>query len=221
MFMSADAQTSAPTAPSQIGRVLSSVRKLIDYGRQLAATVQQFAATPGFRVFAKPFGTADVAAILARITAGLRRAAALEALLCRRAERGEDLAPALFGAHALGAPRAPRQVGPPRTPPQPSPAEDPRLARLPTVQEIAAEVRRRPVGAVIVDICRDLGITPGRLDRAFWDELGRMIILHGGNFVRFLKDLDRWLFPPPSSVHASRAVPASSEAFPALATGPP
>jgi hypothetical protein len=49
-------------------------------------------------------------------------------------------------------------------------------ARLPTEEEIAAEVRRRPVGAVIADICRDLGIAPGRLDPAFWRELSHAVI---------------------------------------------
>src|SRR5277367_21943 len=29
-----------------------------------------------------------------------------------------------------------------------------------------AEVRRRPIGAVLVDICLDLGIVPGQMDRA-------------------------------------------------------
>ena len=67
--------------PAALGRVVSLVRKLIDYGRQLAGTVQQRAAAPGFSLFAKPFGTTDLAVILARITNGLRRAAALEVTL--------------------------------------------------------------------------------------------------------------------------------------------
>jgi hypothetical protein len=46
------------TTPSRLGRVLSLVRKLIDYGRQLAGTVQLRAAAPGFVLFARPFGTA-------------------------------------------------------------------------------------------------------------------------------------------------------------------
>jgi hypothetical protein len=54
--------------------------------------------------------------------------------------------------------------------------EDPRLARLPTEEEIAAQMRRRPIGAVIVDICCDLGIAPGHLDRAFWDEISHAVI---------------------------------------------
>jgi hypothetical protein len=97
--MSAAAQPPTPTTnpdplrgntamPAALGRVLLLVRKLIDYGTQLAGAIQQRAAAPGFALFASPFGTADLAVILARITNGLRRAAALEARLCRRAARG-------------------------------------------------------------------------------------------------------------------------------------
>jgi hypothetical protein len=182
--MSAAAQTPAPTTepdtvrasapmPAALGRVLSVVRKLIDYGRQLARTVQSRAATPGFALFAIPFGTADLAVILARITNGLRRATALEAALCRRAERGRDLKPSPFrlpAAHGSDA------ASPSAEPLPADPAQDPRLALLPTEAEIAAEVRHRPVGAVIVDICRDLGITPDQFDRASWDALSLVIM---------------------------------------------
>ena len=156
-FMSADAQLRAPTSPdapraspdtpSRIGRVLTLVRKLIDLGRQLAATVQQRAATPDFARLALPFATADIATILARIINGLRRAAALEAALSQRAARGQDLTPSPFRAPAVRGSRPPRQATPPDAQPEPQPAnhtEDPRLARLPTEAEIAAEVRRRP-----------------------------------------------------------------------------
>ena len=183
--------------PSRIGRVLNLVRRLIDYGRQLAATVHQRAAGPDFAHFARPFGTADLAVILARITDGLRRAAALEATLCRRAARGQDLTPSPIRVPAAHGPRPARQVAPPGAQPGSQPAENaehPRLARLPTDQEIAAEVRRRPVGAVIADICRDLGIAPGQLDRAFWDELSHAIISYGGSLAGFLGNLSRRLF---------------------------
>src|SRR5712664_2944500 len=83
-----DPTRATPAMPAAIGRVLSVVRKLIDYGKQLASTVQQRATAPGFARFAARFGTADIAAILAGITNGLLRAAALEVRLCRRAERG-------------------------------------------------------------------------------------------------------------------------------------
>jgi hypothetical protein len=216
-----DPPRAGASIPDALGRVLSLVRKLIDYGKQLAGTVQLRAAAPGFTLFARPFGTADLAAILARITSGLRRAAALEATLCRRAARGHDLTPA-----SIRMPGA-RQSAPPDTQPEPQPAnhpEDPRLARLPTEAESAAEVRRRPVGAVIADICRDLGITPGQLDRAFWDELSRAIITYGGNLAGFLGNLNRRLFAFGSGDHSDRADPgwpAAPPRLPALATGPP
>jgi hypothetical protein len=240
--MSAAVRTSAPTAapdrasadmPSRIGRVLCLVRKLIDYGKNLANTVQQRAATPGFALFARPFGTADLAAILARITNGLRRAAALEAALCRRAARGRDLTPTPIRLPAARGPRSAPQVTPSDAQPEPQPAdhaqaprraEDPRLARLPTEEEIAAEVRHRPAGAVIADICGDLGIAPGHLDRAFWDELSHAIMMYGGSVVSFLGKLDRRLSAVGSGDHSDRADPGWPTAppqSPAPSTGPP
>jgi hypothetical protein len=210
-----------------IGRVLGLVRKLIDYGKELAGTVQRRAADPGFALFARPFGTADLAAILARITNGLCRAAALEARLCRRAARGHDLTPAPARPSAMPGPAHTRQVAPPNAPPEfrrPDPTEDPRLARLPTEEEIAAEVRRRPVGAVIADICRDLGIAPGQLDRAFWDELSQAIIAYGGSLAGFFGNLSRRLFACGSGDQPDRADPAWPAAPPRLtapSTGPP
>ncbi len=218
-FMSAAAQPSAPitdpdppravpTVPGRLNRVLSLVRKLIDFGKHLAGTIQQRAAAPGFPLSATPFSTADLAVILARITSGLRRAAALEAALCRRASRGQDLTPTPFRIPAARAPRPARQVAPPDTQPEPQPADhpqDPRLARLPTEQEIAAEIRRRPIGAVIVDICHDLGITPGLLDRAFWDELRHAIITYGGSLAGFIGNLNTRVFAFLSGDHTDPA----------------
>src|SRR5271166_6098806 len=231
--MSAAAPTTAPDppraatdTPSRLGRVLSLVRKLIDYGKQLVGTVHQRAAAPGFALFARPFGSADLAAILARITGGLRRAAALEARLCRRAARGQDLTPAPIRLPSPRGPRPARQVAPPDAQPEPRAdhTEDPRLTRLPSEEEIAAEVRRRPVGAVIVDICLDLGIAPGRLDRAFWDEIRHAIMVYGGSLAGFLANLHRRLFDFGSGDHSDCAGPgwpAAPPRLPALATGPP
>ncbi len=138
------------------------------------------------------------------------------------------------GPHAGAHPPARHTRATPRTavapldaPPAPQPAdpaEDPRLARLPTEEEIAAEVRRRPVGAVIVDICRDLGIAPGHLDRAFWDEINHAIIMYGGSLARFFTNLHERLFACFSGEHSGRADPgwpAAPPRLPAPATGPP
>jgi hypothetical protein len=222
-----DPHWAAATIPTAVGRVLSVVRRLIDYGRQLAGTVQTRAAAPGFALFATPFGTADLAVILARITNGLRRATALQAALCRRAARGRDLTPSPIRLPAERGPRLVPQAAPPDALPEPQradPTGDPRLARLPTEEEIAAEVRLRPVGAVIADICRDLGIMPGHLDRAFWDELRRAIIDYGGSLTCFLPNLNRRLFAPGASDHADPPGPGWPAAPPRLAapaTGPP
>ena len=126
-----DPARAAPTMPAALGRVLSLVRKLIDYGRQLAGTVQQRAAAPGFVLFARPFGTADLAVILARIADGLRRATALEARLCQRAARGRDLTPSPVREPAACGPRPARQVAPPDAQPNPSPPTTPRTRASP------------------------------------------------------------------------------------------
>ena len=77
-------------------------------------------------------------------------------------------------------------------------------------------MRRRPVGAVIVDICRDLGIMPGDLDRAFWDEISHAIIIYGGSLACFLGDLRRRLFALRSGDHSDRAEPGWPVAPPRL-----
>jgi hypothetical protein len=86
-------------------------------------------------------------------------------------------------------------------------------------------VRRRPVGAVIVDICCDLGIAPGRLDRAFWDEINHALMVYGGSSVRFFNDLEKRLWASLDSADPSdRPDPGWQAGAPrwiAPATGPP
>ena len=159
-----------------LARLLGLVRKLIDHGRQLAAAVGQRSLTDDPVLANCRFGTLDIALILSRITLALQRATALEARLLRSAAR-PDPTPQPPRVSSPRPPRAPREA----------PAEaDPRLARLPTAEQIAAEIRRRPVGAVIADICRDLGIMP---DHPLWRELRLAIMLHGGSLAGFIKDM--------------------------------
>ena len=218
-----DPPRASADTPTRLGRVLSLVRKLIDYGKKLAVTVQQRAGTPGFARFVSPFGTADLAVILARITNGLRRAAALEAKLCRRAERGQDLTVAPIRLPATRASGVARQAASQDAQPA-DPTTDPRLARLPTEEEIAEEVRRRPIGAVIADICCDLGIAPRDLEPGFWDEINLAIIMYGGSLLRFFKDRMRRSSAFLLGDHSDRTDPGSpvpSPRLPAPATGPP
>ena len=186
-----------PQTPRLSG-LLALVRQLINYGRHLATKLRN---NP------HPLGASDIAEILARITRGLLRAEALEARLIRSAAR-PDAAPA--------PPRAPshRQSPAAQAAAPPTDATNPLLACLPTPKQIAAEVRRRPIGAVIADICRDLGIMP---NHPLWRELQLVIIRHGGSLARLVKDILNNAFARPASVWP--AVPLQRPA--ASATGPP
>ncbi len=195
--------------PSRFGRLLGLVRKLIDYGKELAANLERRAATDDDAT--RPFGTRDIGLILARITRGLLRANALEARVVELAAR-PDAPPAPPRAPAQRAPRPLRRAAG-----RPTAEADPRLALLPTPEQIAAEVRRRPVGAVIADICRDLGIMPSH---PLWRDLSRVIIWHGGSLAALVRDImDRgW---PISGLGRSVAMPAALQAPATGGTGPP
>jgi hypothetical protein len=197
-----------PTQPSRSASLLGLVRKLIDYGRELATTIRQRAFTDPGSV-SRCFGTTDVALILARISRGLHRANALEARLLRSAHR-LDAAPR--GASSPGKPRAPR----PATAPA-ADETDARVIYLPTPEQIAAKVRRQPIGAVIADICRDLGILPSH---PLWRELQIAIIRECGNFAGLVKDILEQAFPIAAS--APRGSPAPLLRFLGpVRTGPP
>jgi hypothetical protein len=83
--------------PSRASGLLSLVRRLIDYGRQVAITL---------RTNPRPFGTSDIALILARITRGLLLAEALEVRIIRTAARIDaEPAPPRVASHARPRPR--------------------------------------------------------------------------------------------------------------------
>jgi hypothetical protein len=183
--MSGAAPDPAPQTARSFG-LLVLVRALIDYGRELAGTLRQHGTTAlGFSV--RHFGTDDVALILARITHGLHLAAALELRIAATAPR-LDADPKPPRASAQPTPRAPRTVVPRDN------TASPLAAAMPTPEQIAAEVRRRPIGAVIADICRDLGITPSH---KLWRTLQNAIIRYGGNYTRLITDMMDRVFPLP------------------------
>src|SRR5271165_2075809 len=84
-----DRAVAGAEAPSRAGRLLGLVRKLIDYGKELASTLRQRTSATNLAAVTRHFGTSDIALILARITQGLLRAAALETRLISRAARHE------------------------------------------------------------------------------------------------------------------------------------
>jgi hypothetical protein len=216
------ALTTPPTQDTQsrLGRLLDLVRRLIDYGKELAATLTQSSVTPDFGATARAFGTSDVRLILARITLGLLRANALEARLVQGAD--PDVMPAVRSTPARRVdPRVkpedvPRIAAAPATRRTSAPVLD--LTRLPTPEQIAAEIRRRPVGAVIADICRDLGIMG---DHPLWQKLNWAILRYGGSLVPLYKDIIR---RASQGWHAATAAVSPALVPPILApagTGPP
>jgi hypothetical protein len=212
------AQPSADdTVPhSRAGRVLDLLRKLIEYGQDLARTVQGRTAAATLLTVAVQFGTRDMALILARITRGLRLAAALEERLASRptrpdADAAHFRAPSGRATHASDD-RAKRTTlrAEKRSP----------LPDVPTAEEIAAALRHRPAAAVIADICRDLGIVPAH---PLWREVMTVLCGHGGNAAKFLTDVLKrvhgWLIAPPAADADSWLRPPQHAA--ACGTGPP
>jgi hypothetical protein len=193
------------------------VRRLIEYGANLAITLRQRAraSADDTASLTRPFGTSDIALILARITRGLLLASALQVRLISHPLRET-------------APQRPAPASPPAAPPRAArPAvrrardTDPRLTAMPTAEEIAAEIRRRPIGAVLADICRDLGVTPTHV---LWREVSAIIAAHGGTTTRLFNQFcdrlrqqvtDGIAFVPPTL--RAPAPPAVA----ACGTGPP
>ena len=209
-----DRPATGTDAPTRTARLLTLVRLLIDYGRQLAATLQQRTSATNLADVTRHFGTIDIGAILARITRGLLRAAALEARLVSRPVRE----PATLATLTAPSPRQPRAAQPEDGS---AGAAEPRIARLPTPGDIAAEIRRRPAGAVLADICRDLGIVASH---PLWRELSRAIISNGGNLATLFKDIaDRLgllLIRPPAAAQPAGSAPILPSTV-RPGTGPP
>jgi hypothetical protein len=180
-----DAPTAPALKPTRVGGLLALVRKLIDYGTFLAGTLRQRGLGNHPAVHGRPFGTINVTLILARIARGLLRAAALEARLHRSAARLDapagPRAPCARAASAASEPSAPRRRASPDCR-----DDDTLLTHMPTPEQIAAEIRRRPIGEVIADICRDLGIIPAH---PLWGELARAIMHERGRFAALVVDI--------------------------------
>jgi hypothetical protein len=210
-----DRRATGGDAPTRTGRLLGLVRTLIDYGRQLAGTLQQRTSGTNITDITRNFGTIDIGEILARIARGLLRAAALETRLSSRLARQPAASAAAPSAPSRRQPRAARPVDRSASPADTGPT------RLPTPEDITAEVRRRPVGAVIADICRDLGIVPSN---PLWRELSLAIIENGGNLATLFKDtfkrISVWLIDPPAAGHPAGPPPHLPFAV-TPGTGPP
>jgi hypothetical protein len=209
-----DRPATGADAPNRTGRLLTLVRTLIAYGRHLAAALQQRTSATDLADITRPFRIDDIGAILASITRGLLRAAALEARLVSHPIRE----PATLATLTAPSPRQPRAAQPED---ESAGAAEPRIARLLTPGDIAAEIRGRRVGTVLADICRDLGIVASH---PLWRELSRAIISNGGNLVTLFKDIaDRFglsLTRPPAAAQPAGSAPILPSTV-RPGTGPP
>jgi|GEM_PF-446126 len=125
------------------------------------------------------------------------------------------------------------------------PAFDPDDLRIPSPEELDAEVRRRPFGRTILAICMDLAVIPSFCTGPFWNQISDTLMNYGGSFATlfkmrqyretsFQKERDKkpdswdfeWRFPPPETVRQVLGYmigdpPTLDPHGPRLATAPP
>jgi len=185
--------------PARIAALLHTVRIMLGFGRHLAETAKHRSASPDFNAIAACFGTGRLYAIIAHLQRGILRATALERVLLARAARGRDIGFVARRERAAATPAAP--ADPPAEqsaeahvvlkaaarPSRPAGWNDPELF-MPTLEELEAQVRRRPLGRTLVDICLDLAVVPGFCAGPFWNELFDGIRLHGGSIGTLMQE---------------------------------
>ena len=200
--------TPAPTKPrpilGRIGGVLRVLATLVAHARYFAATAKTRVDVPEFATAAAVFGTYDLQTILFRMKRGILHALALRDYLLARSARGHNLRFAwppyveLQPHHrppAKLAKPAPRLPSAPRRPSRPDPAmlspDEPGAYRMPTPEEFAADVRRRPIGRTITYILLDLGVVPGFCGGTMWMDLYNIYRRYGGSLSRLYKVRER------------------------------
>ena len=195
--------------PERIAALLHTVRIMLGFGRNLAATATQRSTSDDFNAIAACFGTGRLYTIMAHLQRGILRATALENVLLARAARGRDIgvgAPRVSTATvsaALAVQPADPTVEQPAVPIAPATEalverKEPRPSRpvgwndpelfMPTLKEFEAEVRRRPYGVTLVAICLDMAVVPGFCTGPFWNVLFDSIRLRGGSIAELMQE---------------------------------
>jgi hypothetical protein len=59
---------------------------------------------------------------------------------------------------------------------------------MPTPEEIERQVRRRPVGRTITEICLDLGVMPNLCTAAFWNGLFELMTYFGSSVAPVMRE---------------------------------
>ncbi len=254
------------TMPERLAALLHVVRVLLGHGRRLAETVPHRVADLEFAALAVVCGTYTLPTILARLQRGILRAMALERYLLSRAAKGREIGfvyqrerpPAKppveapngeptsgeAAGEAPGGRAEPAEPGGDERMPK-RPAFDPDDLRIPTPEELDAEVRRRPLGRTILSICMDLAVIPSFCTGHFWNQISDSLMNYGGSFTTlfkirehretsFQKERDRkpdtwsfaWRHPEPETVrrvlgYMIGEAPILDPPGPRLATAPP
>ena len=196
------------TVPERLAALLHVVRVLLGHGRRLAETVPHRIADVEFAIVAGVCGTYTMPTILVRLQRGILRAMALERYLLARAAKGREIGfvyykdprermpakpaakpregePASGEAASEGPGGRAKPGDDERAPKRPS--FDPDDLRIPTPEELDAEVRRRPVGRTILSICMDLAVIPGVCTGPFWNQISDTLMNYGGSFTTLFK----------------------------------
>ena len=173
--------------PKRLAALIHIVRVLLGHGRRFAETAATHAAKPQFATIGAVFGTRDLTVILARVQRGILRAMALERYLLARAEKGRDIGDAPSRDRAPDVQQQARQPA--------SEAQSIRRRRrhpddltIPTLEELEAEVRRRPIGRTVAAICLDLGVVPGFCTGDFWNQVFETLLFYGGSLTAMLAE---------------------------------
>jgi hypothetical protein len=171
--------------PARIAEILSLAQTLTTYGRRISGLITRPTTWIGFVIIARFFGTVTIPDMAAQIQRGIMRATALEAMLQRRTQRGEDL---VILAPRTNAPRSARPTAKQSHQETPKPLT---LDNLPTQQEIEEWVRRRPIGRTIAAICLDLGIAPTLCEGAVWNQISKAMQDYRGSLIAVMKEVRR------------------------------
>jgi len=182
-------------APRRRGRLLRLLRKLIHHGNDQLAIVRESPPLDQLYRIGQGFGTRDIAMIMARIVRGLRIATELEDRIVncaanlnrpRTPQRASVPTPEPAAISSAQARHLRMELAEHAPPPASKPQEDldVLLRHWPTSKEIAARVRGRPIGSVLAEICRDLGVG---YSHPMWWEVLDAIDQHGGNYAHFTR----------------------------------
>ncbi len=178
-----DAQTQGPRTDQRATRsawLLGFLSQVLEYGRTLLADLQQRNTTDAPPAIAYQFGSVSLALIIARITRGIMLATALHDRVTRGARRLD--APPNKDAPTRAA--RPDESGRPVRPERKPVDEAAELHNLPSAREIAERIRRQPIGVVLEEICRDLGIDG---HHPLWRDVFKLITFNGGSYCRLFR----------------------------------